>query len=401
MKKIGILGGSFDPIHNGHIHMAIQAKRIMKLEKVIFMPTGTPPHKLKNYTTPFKRMHMVELAIRNFDDFEASDIEIYKKEYCYTSDTLRILKEQYPDKELVLIVGEDSFAYIDSWHEAEVIFDLASILVVRRGGMDGNVLQVLERVKKKFKNAKIKIADCERLEISSSEIRERILHKRSLEGLVDASVASYISEQQLYKTEQVEILRDFDVEKVKSILGYMLKPSRLEHSIGVMKTAMYLARVYDEDVKKAQIAGILHDCAKNFSEEQMIEQCKKRQIVTDEISLKMPSVLHQYLGADIAEKEFGVTDDEILGAIKYHTTGYPVMTGLEKIVYIADLIEPTRDKHPFDGLKEIREMAEKNLDKTMIMALDASIRHVIKKGQILHPNTVLCRNNLLIKISEN
>lgn len=175
-------------------------------------------------------------------------------------------------------------------------------------------------------------------------------------------------------------------EQMKEKLGGMLTDHRFTHSLGVMETAEKMARLFHADVQKAQTAGLLHDCAKQIDRETQLAMCDEMGVALDEIKRENTALLHAELGAKLAETEFGITDHEILGAIKYHTLGRANMTVLEKILYLADIIEPNRKE--FEGLKELRALCEKNLDEALLYGLELTIAHIGRKGRILHTQTM-------------
>ena len=179
---------------------------------------------------------------------------------------------------------------------------------------------------------------------------------------------------------------------MKSKLKAVLKPGRYQHSLGVCSEAVKLAEMYGEDHDKAYFAGLLHDCAKGCSKGEQIELCKKFGVELDEAALACPAVIHAPLGAEIARREFGIKDEEILDAIRYHTVARAGMTELDKIIYVADMIEPMRD---YDGVDELRELAYKNLDKAVLEALKQSIRFNLEKNSVIHPNTLEAWNDIL------
>ena len=180
---------------------------------------------------------------------------------------------------------------------------------------------------------------------------------------------------------------------MKDKLKKSLKESRYLHSIGVCETAVKMARLYGADEEKAYIAGLLHDCAKCFDNEVQIKMCKEYGIVLDEITLACPAVIHAPLGAAVARAEYGIEDEEILSAIRLHTTGGTDMTVLDKIIYIADMIEPTR---AYNGVDELRGIAFKNLNEAMFKALQSTLRFNIQKGTAIHPDTLSAWNSLLL-----
>lgn len=185
----------------------------------------------------------------------------------------------------------------------------------------------------------------------------------------------------------------WDEEKILNYLKSNLKESRFNHSIGVMETAKKLALKYDKTLeKKAEIAGLVHDCAKNLNDEKLKKITREEGYIIDEVSKNQPQLLHGLVGSIIANKIMFIEDNDILNAIKYHTTGKKNMTILEKIIYIADYIEPLRN---FPGVFELRKLAFENLDKAILKSFDNTINFVISKGQLLHMDTISARNFLI------
>ena len=175
------------------------------------------------------------------------------------------------------------------------------------------------------------------------------------------------------------------------------KERRYFHTMGVVKEAIRLAPKFGVDVEKAKIAALLHDCAKNFDQDRFLEIAAEYGVKLDEYALKEPALIHAFLGAAVAYRDYGVTDREILDAIYYHTTARANMTNLEKLVYIADMIEPGRT---MPQAEELRKMVEENLDDALIYAIDCSIKHVIKKGRLIHPDSIHARNYLVERRDE-
>lgn len=184
------------------------------------------------------------------------------------------------------------------------------------------------------------------------------------------------------------------VESIKAELEKRLKPQRYAHSLGVAETARELAKIYGADEDKAYLAGILHDCAKNYTSDELYEKSARYGIVLDEISQKSPPLVHAYVGAEEARRIYGVCDDEVYDAIYRHTTGGANMALLTKIIYLADGIEPHRQ---YDGVEKIRQTARENIDRAVVMYTDSTITYVIKQGQLLHTGAVDTRNFYLGK----
>lgn len=183
-------------------------------------------------------------------------------------------------------------------------------------------------------------------------------------------------------------------EQIIEYLKEKLKKNRYEHSLGVRDTAIKLAEIYNADVKKARAAGLVHDCAKYMSDEEILSIAEQNDIYIDEVSRVNPQLLHGSIAAVIAKNIMGIYDEEILNAVKYHTTGKKNMSSLEKIVYISDYIEPLRD---FPGVEDLRKKAFTDLDGAMLDAFNNTIKVVIIRNQLLHVNTIQGRNYLIYR----
>lgn len=167
---------------------------------------------------------------------------------------------------------------------------------------------------------------------------------------------------------------DDDVRKLTKAMEETLSGKRFQHTLGVAYTAAAMAMKYEVDVKKALIAGLLHDCAKCMSDEKLLKLSEKENIEVTEVERRNPYLLHAKVGAMLAAKEYGIDDEEILDAITYHTTGRPGMTDLEKIVFVADYVEPGRDKAP--NLAKVRKLAFEDLDETVRKILKDTLKYL-------------------------
>lgn len=189
------------------------------------------------------------------------------------------------------------------------------------------------------------------------------------------------------------------IDEMTSFLKEKLDFKRFKHSLGVKSKAEELAQLYGVSVKKAGIAGLLHDCAKNYDEEQLFNLALRFNIPLDKVIKHNLQLLHGQIGTIIARDKLGVKDRDILNAIKYHTTGREKMSKLEKIIFLSDFIEPGRN---FQGVDQLRREALFDLNKATLMALDHTIHYVIKKRAPLHPFTIYARNYLLFSnLNEN
>ncbi len=203
MRKIGLMGGTFDPIHIAHVEIAKYARGQYGLDEVIFMTSGSPPHKKgKNVTDAEIRLEMTRLAIDGISGFTASDYEVNKSEYSYSVNTLKWLREQYPDAEIYFLIGEDSLDYIDKWYCPKEILELCVVLVYPRKSMDSLRRTLSE--KQSLLGGDIRIIDAPVYDISSTLIRERIAAGDDVSDMLDKRVYEYIKDNDLYRGEANE-----------------------------------------------------------------------------------------------------------------------------------------------------------------------------------------------------
>ncbi|WP_090172246.1 nicotinate-nucleotide adenylyltransferase [Eubacterium oxidoreducens] len=199
MRKIGILGGTFDPVHNGHLLIADNAMDEFQLDEVWFIPNGNSPHKNNiEITDQVHRYQMLQLATCNHNDFYVNDYELHQNEICYTYKTLEYLVKEYPDDKFYFLMGADSLDYFMEWKKPERICELSHILVTVRDDLDDR--EVLEKIKqlKTIYQANADLIKMTAFSVSSSDIRRRVKNKRSIRYLVPESVRNYIEKEKLY-----------------------------------------------------------------------------------------------------------------------------------------------------------------------------------------------------------
>lgn len=180
-------------------------------------------------------------------------------------------------------------------------------------------------------------------------------------------------------------MKSYNLKKMQKKVKKYMDEDRYTHTVGVMYMCAALAMAHGEDLLRAQVAGLLHDCAKCMPNDKKLKICEKNEIEISEAERENPFLLHAKLGAYLADKKYGVDEKEILDAIRYHTTGKPQMNRLEKIVYIADYIEPMRSKAL--NLPFIRKMAFQDLDETMYLILHDTLEYLSKQAEVLDPMT--------------
>ncbi|MBR6719477.1 MAG: nicotinate-nucleotide adenylyltransferase [Clostridia bacterium] len=372
MRRIALFGGSFDPIHKGHVEIAKTAISRLSLDEVIFIPSGISPHKAGLTASNEDRYNMVCLALEGEEKLSVSNFEIKKETKCYSFETVEEFKKRYPYDELYFIIGDDQYEKFTTWYKWEELLSKCHFVVFTRDGGE---------IKPPFKEIKIPP-----IEISSTEIREKIKNGGDMGSKVNEKVLSYIKEKGLYGARYGAIIK-----KLKGTL----KESRFRHTLGVADTAASLARHYGANVDKAYLAGLLHDSAKNFSEDELFALCDKYKISLTENDRKAPAIIHSYVGAYIAKEEYGVTDSEIFDAIYNHSTGCEDMTLLSKIIFVSDMTEPGRKDFP--GLSEIRKLMYDDIDKALVASMDATISYTKMKGSFIHPDTLKARDYVLAK----
>ena len=387
-KSIAIMGGTFDPIHNGHLVTAEAVRHRFKVDRVVFMPAGQPAHKAnKKVTHNEHRYLMTVLATMRNENFEVSRIEIDRPGATYTIDTIEELKKICrPDVRLYFITGADAIHQIMTWKQPERLLTLCDFVAVTRPGYDKTKLfEDIGEIREKYAS-RIHYMEVPALAISSSDIREREQRGEPIKYLVPQEVEDYIHKFGLYHDDAVkEVKFMLSVETMQEKLQSAISVKRYIHTLGVADEAVKLAEIYGtvQDQQKARVAGLLHDCAKDYPESMRQRFCKEYKVKTDEIMNKQTDLIHPFLGAEVAKREYQVMDEDVLNAIRFHTTGRPNMSLLEKIVFIADYIEPNREK--FGGLEEARRLAYLDLDKAMAYILENTIEYVKARGRLLHP----------------
>jgi len=401
--KIGIYGGSFNPPHLGHQNAAIEAAKKCGLDKLLLIPAGIPPHKQLEQGSPANehRLAMARLmggqtALQSGVAVEVLDLEMRREGKSYTIDTLRALREQYPNDELLLFMGTDMFFSFETWRAPEEIARLARVVAFYRNESDSAAAfsTQAEKLNARFGGRGFEALALDHvIEVSSTELRADM--KSSAGGkMLEPQVYGYILREHLYGTDLD--LRHLTIPQLRPIALSYLKAKRCAHVLGTAATAVKLAEKYGADVRKAEVAGLLHDCTKKLSMDEQIALCEKYGIALDELERKALKLLHAKTGAALARDVFGV-DDDIYSAILWHTTGKPDMTVLEKVIYLADFIEPTRD---FPGVDALRETVWQDLDRGLLMGFEMTAAEMEEMGNPIHGNTLAACDYMKGKLNE-
>ena len=375
MAKIGIYGGSFNPPHLGHLQAARAFYEKLGLDCLLLIPAATPPHKALPADTPSAqdRLEMTKLLAKDLPFAKVDDLELGRQGASYTVDTLEELKVRYPNDELYLCMGTDMFRSFDEWRMPERIAALATIVMAHRVKADPKELQEwAAHFRETYGTEPILLAN-DILPMSSTQIR-RLLILGGAEDFLPPAVLDYIREKGLYGTKRSRKNLPFEALKAESLALH--KPQRVNHVIGCSETAERLARIHGADPEDARRAGILHDVTKALDGGDQLRLCDKYGIIIDAFDRSHPKILHATTGSDVARRVFG-ENEAVCQAIRWHTSGKADMTTLEKIIYVADYMEPNRD---FPGVEEMRQLAETDLDGALLMGLQMAREHLDRQG---------------------
>ena len=393
--KIGVYGGTFNPPHLGHVTAARAVFELLKLDKLLLIPAGLPPHKDLPAGSPTaeQRLEMTRLAADQIglgDRVEVLDLELRRAGRSFTSDTLAQLKERYPEDQLWLLMGTDMFLTLQTWHEPEKVLSLAGIAAFGRTEEDTEELFSVQReyLYQTYPQARLFTLTIPGvIDVSSTELRQQ-LAKGAGGQLLPPAVYGYILREGLYNTHAD--LKHLPLSRLRPAALSYLKYKRIPHVLGTEQEAIRLAERYGADVEKARRAALLHDITKKLDMADQLALCQRYGIRLDDLEQKALKLLHAKTGAAIARDVFGV-DDEIYNAIWYHTTGHAGMTLLEKIIYIADYIEPSRD---FPGVDRLRKVCYENLDAGVLLGLEMTVEEMTAMGNPVHRATLEARDFL-------
>ena len=393
--KIGVYGGTFDPPHLGHMEAARAAAALLELDKILFVPVAIPPHKAlpAGSPTPEQRLEMTRLAGEQLglgERVRTLDLELKREGRSYTAETLRQLHQQYPEDELWLLMGTDMFLTLQAWREPGEILSLAGIAAFGRTEEDTEELFSVQRdyLYRTYPQARIFTLTIPGVvDVSSTELRT-MLARGEGGNLLPPAVYGYILREGLYDTRAD--LKHLPLRTLRPVALSYLKHKRIPHVLGTEQEAIRLAERYGADVEKARVAALLHDCTKRLDMEEQLALCRQYGIRLDALEQQALKLLHAKTGAAIARDVFGV-DDEIYRAIWWHTTGHAGMTLLEKIMYLADYIEPSRD---FPGVDKLRAVCYKDLDEGLLMGLEMTIEEMTSMGNPVHHATIEARDAL-------
>ena len=381
MERIGIYGGTFNPPHIGHLQAAKQAVKALGLSKLLLIPAYAPPHKAAlpgNSPTARQRLEMLRIAASDCPEIEVSDLELEREGISYSCETVRELKRQYPNAELVLLMGTDMFLSFESWMHPEEILKNASLGVFYRGDKGEQTAIAKKKTEMEAKGAAVYLVRNDVIPISSTQMR-RLLAFRCAGEFLPEGVLDYIRENRLYDTRTN--WKNLPMAELEPIVISLLNPNRVKHVLGCRDTAVALARRWGADETDAARAGILHDITKAIDGPLQLTLCQAYGKLLDDFSKRYPRTLHALTGSMVAQRIFG-ENENVVSAIEFHTTGRANMTLLEKIIYVADYMEPNRD---FPGVERLRELAFTDIDAALKLGLEMTLDHLNEQGAEVSP----------------
>ena len=380
MVKIGIYGGTYNPPHTGHMQAAKEAIRLLELDKLLLIPDRIAPHKEipSGSPAPEQRLEMLHIAAAECPGMEVSDIELQREGPSYSYLTVEELRLQYPAAQLILLMGTDMFLSFHTWREPQRIMKHATLGVFCRGekGEREKILaqkRVLEEM-----GAKVELVENRILSISSTQLR-RLLAFRCADEFLPAGVGEYIRGHGLYDTSAQ--WKALSMPQLEQVVLRLLNPNRVAHVLGCRDTAVALAKRWGANETDAARAGLLHDITKALDGPLQLTLCREYGTILDEFGYKYPKTLHALTGSLVADRIFG-ENEEVVSAICHHTTGKAGMSLLEKIIYVADYMEPCRN---FPGVEKLRELAFSNIDAALKLGLEITLEHLKNLGDEVSP----------------
>ncbi len=403
MKRLGIYGGSFNPIHIGHIKAANAFYDEMKLDELIIMPTAVSPFKTDDPDNdPYERLKMVNAAFENSDrNILVSDYEIEKGGKSYTYLTLEHFSS--PENELYFLMGTDMLLSLDGWKNPDIILKLATVCHIRREDIDSETEKAIEEAKSRYEseyNAKIIDLVSKPFEVSSTEIRNAVKEGKSISGLVTPEVENIIKNDKLYLSCPLY-----------AVVRTLVKEKRWKHIFGTEEEAKALSEIFDlseTDSERLRRAALLHDITKYLTRDEHLAFLENIGVTPDDGTLASDKTLHQMSGAYMAKKLYpDFVDDAVFDAIRYHTTGRADMPLLTKLMYLCDFIEPTRTFPDCVKLRAIfygmigKGNKLRVLDEIMLIALDMTVADLKENGHPIHSDTEKAREYIIEKLKEN
>ena len=383
MERIGIYGGTYNPPHVGHMRAAAHAIEALKLDRLLLIPNNIAPHKQmpEDAATAQQRMDMLRMSAKGLEKTEILDLELQRDGKSYTSDTVTQIRKIYPEGELFLLMGTDMFLNFLTWHEYRTISDQVTLAVFYRG--ERGEQEAVCRQQERLEEMGIRVVRiCNPVTAISSTDLRRMLIFGCADPYLCPGVGDYIRAQGLYDTGRD--YKNLPMDALEETVVKLLKENRVAHVLGCRDAAVELARQYGENEVDAARAGLLHDITKALDGPLQLTLCSEYDILLSKFSQENPKTLHALTGSLVAEQVFG-ENQAVVAAIRYHTTGRPAMSRLEKILYLADYIEVNRN---FPGVDRLRAAAHRSLDEGMLMGLEMTLSQLREQKRQISQNSI-------------
>jgi nicotinate-nucleotide adenylyltransferase len=380
MERIGIYGGTFNPPHIGHIRAAAYAVKELQLDRLLVIPSRISPHKQlpKDSPTPQQRLEMLKIATAGLENMEVSDLELNREGTSYTYQTVQQVRRMYPDAKIFLLMGTDMFLSFHSWRNPELITKDAALAVFYRG--DKNEVDAIKSRVAEV-SWEVELIENPIIDISSTQLR-RMLVFGCADSFLPNGVGDYIRSHGFYGTD--ECYKDLPMEELEKVVVSLLDPKRVAHVLGCRDTAVELAKIWGTDETDAARAGLLHDITKALDGPLQLTLSDAYGTILDKFGKDHPKTLHALTGSLVAQRIFG-ENEAVVSAIRSHTTGKAGMNTLEKIIYVADYMEPNRD---FPGVNKLRHLAKTDLDGAMKLGLEMTLAHLARQGSSVSPESL-------------
>lgn len=380
MERIGIFGGSFDPPHVGHMQTAKQAIEALELDRLLMIPARNAPHKKGSVVAAEHRLAMLRIAAEGLDKAVVSDLELQREGASYTYETVAEVRTLYPNAKIFLLMGSDMFLSFQNWKYPEKILEQATLAVFCRGNKGERSGIAAKKAELEARGYQVVCLDNKIINISSTQMR-RLLAFQCADEFLPAGVGEYIRNHDLYQVHAD--WKNLPMEQLEKVVISLLNPNRVNHVLGCRDTAARLARIWGVNEVDAARAGMLHDVTKAIDGPLQLTLCREYGKVLSEFSQRYPKTLHALTGSLVAKRIFG-ENDAVVSAIECHTTGKGNMNMLEKIIYVADYMEPCRD---FPGVDKLRYLAETDMDAALKLGLEMTLEHLKRQGAEVSPES--------------
>ena len=390
--KTGIYGGTFNPIHRGHIHLLGEFTKRLSLDRVLLIPTRVPPHKAApDLASGEDRLQMCRLAVGGRPHLQISDLELRREGKSFTAETLEELRELFPQDEFYLLMGEDMFLTVEHWYRPETIFSLAAVCATPRSLHGMGKLQMKQDEYQIRYGARCFLEDIPYLPVSSTQVREWVRMGKDITPLVPEAVADFIRERGIYRKGR----ETMDFSQLEGEVKTHLTERRFYHSQCVAEEAARLARRYGADVEKARLAGILHDIMKDTAPEEQLKILTDSGIILTDAQRRNRKLWHALSGAVYLREKLGIEDREIVEAVECHTSGKGNMTLLDKVLFVADYISADRD---YPGVEEMRRLADQSLEEAMVEGIRYTVDELMGQNLPVAAESIEAYNDAIFTL---